>query len=140
MVETELLCGSALVSCSNSSFTITSLAEIILLAAVCSLYQIGIIHLCITVGATVAKKHKVLAGVGIYFGSSFILSSLYQIFSMFGLESIVGFGYLLDHQTDLVNHMAIVVLLLLAIVIVTTLTVVLHLVTLDTIERKLNLA
>lgn len=114
----------------------------ILLLAVISLYQIGMIHLCITVGATVAKKHKVLAGVGIYFGTSFILSSVSQVFGLFGLNSLVGFVMLLvtDIPSLLMIHMPILVLLLLMIVMVATAAVILHLVTLNTIERKLNLA
>ncbi len=115
----------------------------VVLMAVVSLFEIGMIHLCVTIGATVAKKHKVLAGVGIYFGSNFILSSAGQLFGMFGLESLMGFiAYLVD--TDIQNmimiHLPILVLLLLVIVMVATVAVILHLITLNTIERKLNLA
>lgn len=118
------------------------LCLVVLLAAV-SLFEIGMIHLCITVGATVAKKHKVLAGVGIYFGSNFILSSAGQLFGMFGMESLVGFvSYLADTELQhmFMVHLPILVLILLAIVIVATAALILHLITLDTVERKLNLA
>lgn len=112
----------------------------ILLLAVLSLYEIGMIHLCITVGATVAKKHKVLAALGIYFGSNFILSTVYQIFGFFGLQSIVGFVSLLEGASATLIHFALIGLILFITVIVMTAAWILHLVTLDTIERKLNLA
>ena len=113
----------------------------VVLLALLSVYQIGMIHLCITVGATVAKKHKVLAGIGIYFGTTFILSSVYQLFSFFGAESIAGFILLLsDASSEITVHISIIVLLLLIAVIVATASLILHLITLDTIERKLNLA
>ena len=112
----------------------------ILFLAVLSLCEIGMIHLCITVGATVAKKHKVLAGVGIYFGSTFILSSVSQVISMFGMESLVGFVYLLETDVDIMMHLPLLAVFLLFIVMAATVALILHLVTLDTIERKLNLA
>ncbi len=117
------------------------LLGIILLATACSLYQIGMIHLCITVGATVAKKHKVLAALGIYMGVSFVLSSVYQIFGLFGIQSIEGFVYLGDNITSEWHaHLTLLTVLLLAIVIVSVAAAILHLITLNTIERKLNLA
>lgn len=116
------------------------LLGIILLATACSLYQIGMIHLCITVGATVAKKHKVLAALGIYMGVSFILSSVYQVFGMFGLQSVEGFVYLADTTSALLTHLTLLSVLFLAIVIVSVAAAILHLITLNTIERKLNLA
>ncbi len=116
------------------------LLEGIFLLAVLSLYEIGMIHLCITVGATVAKKHKIIAALGIYFGSNFILSTVYQIFGFFGLQSIVGFVYLLEDASATQVHFALVGLILLIAVIVLTAAWILHLVTLNTIERKLNLA
>lgn len=116
------------------------LLGIILLATACSLYQIGMIHLCITVGATVAKKHKVLAALGIYMGVSFVLSSVYQIFGLFGLQSVEGFVYLADTTSALLTHLTLLSVLFLAIVIVSVAATILHLITLNTIERKLNLA
>ena len=116
------------------------LLGIILLATACSLYQIGMIHLCITVGATVAKKHKVLAALGIYMGVSFILSSVYQVFGLFGLQSVEGFVYLADTTSALLTHLTLLSVLFLAIVIVSVAAAILHLITLNTIERKLNLA
>lgn len=124
-----------------SAWMLVYLLGIILLAAVCSLYQIGMIHLCITVGATVAKKHKVLAGIGIYMGVSFILSSLYQLFGVFGFQSIEGFIYQMEGlQSETMIHLIFVTVMLLAIVVVAVAAAILHLVTLNTIERKLNLA
>ncbi|MBQ9779706.1 MAG: hypothetical protein IJW00_02055 [Clostridia bacterium] len=116
------------------------LLGIILLMAVCSLYQIGMIHLCITVGATVAKKHKVLAALGIYIGVDFILSTLYQVFGMFGIQSVEGLILLLDKPSEPMIHLTLIAIILLVIVAIATAAWILHLVTLNTIERKLNLA
>ncbi len=47
------------------------------------LYNIVLIFACITIGSIVAKKQKVLAAIGIYYGTNLILSIPMNIFSVF---------------------------------------------------------
>ncbi len=37
---------------------------------------------CITIGATIAKKHKALAAIGIYYGASYVVSGITTVVSM----------------------------------------------------------
>lgn len=114
--------------------------EILLVAVAVPLYSIGLYHLCITVGATVAKKHKVLAALGIYCGTTFALSTVSQVFSIFSGQSIVGLVELISTRPATLVNPVVSLLGLLIAVVVLTIAAILHLVTLNTIERKLNLA
>ena len=74
---------------------------------VAMLMQVLFIFLCITLAAVVAKKHKVLAAIGIYYGANVVSSFIMQLFSIFGLfvifenlsyldelASFIGFDFL----------------------------------------------
>ena len=108
--------------------------------AIRSLYNIGMIQLCITVGATVAKKHKVLAGVGIYFGSSFAMSAISQVVNIFTGGALIGFVAIVAERPDVLRHPIVVLTIFVILLMMLTAATVLHLITLNIIERKLNLA
>lgn len=112
----------------------------ILFMAIRSLYNIGMIQLCITVGATVAKKHKVLAGVGIYFGSGFAMSAVSQVVSIFTGGSVLGYIAIVSERPEAMRHPIVALTFFLILLAVLTVATVLHLITLNLIERKLNLA
>ncbi len=122
------------------SWIFAYILELLLLAVVITLYQIGIIHFCITVGATVAKKHKVLAGVGIYFGVSFAISTMSQMLRIFSIDAFMGYFELLAGSSETMAHIILLLTLLLISVIIGTVALIWHFSALHTIERKLNLA
>ena len=49
-------------------------AEMILMMIVSLISSILVLYLSITIGSTVARRHKVLASVGVFFGIQFVLS------------------------------------------------------------------
>ena len=108
--------------------------------AIRSLYNIGMIQLCITVGATVAKKHKVLAGVGIYFGSGFAMSTISQVVNIFTGGAMIGFVAIVAERPDVLRHPIVILTIFVILLMMLTAATVLHLITLNLIERKLNLA
>jgi len=59
--------------------------EIILLLLVNIPYMLLLCYLSITIGSIIAKKHKILAAVGIYFAISTVLSIIQSIFNVFML-------------------------------------------------------
>lgn len=112
----------------------------IVMIVLAELYNIGLIHLAVTVGATVAKKQKLLAGIGIYMAATSIISFVAQFFTIFSSEAVAGFAFLIGRLPDTQGMAAVFVCLLLIAVVTAVLAVILHFVTLNTIEKKLNLA
>lgn len=115
------------------------LVSIVLLVLV-EFYNIALIYLSITVGATVAKKHKLLAGIGIYMGATSVLSFFGQFFSLFSVESVAGLIVLIGTRPDPLVNPTIILCMILVGLALATLAFILHLITLNTIEKKLNLA
>lgn len=124
----------------TGGWSILYVLEVVLLLCVTSLCNIGLFHLCITIGSVVAQKHKVLTAVGIYMGVNFGFSFLGQFFSLFFASPIMGLVSMIEALKGTQLHLAVAVLFLLIFLIAATLAVVYHLVTLHLIERKLNLA
>ncbi|MBQ8381596.1 MAG: hypothetical protein IJX47_00145 [Clostridia bacterium] len=55
------------------------------------LSQLALIYLCITCGGILASKHKVLAGVGLYFGSQTVVGAIMEtVVLAFNFEYLVG--------------------------------------------------
>ncbi len=117
------------------------ITETILIYAASIFFSISMIQFCITVGSVVAKKHKVLAAVGIYFGTNFILSTISQFISIFVQLFVTGGTIEILSGLSDKAILAVVAVVLLG-VFAATLTVALafYFTTRNTLERKLNLA
>ncbi len=66
---------------------------------------------CIATGATIAKKHKALAAVGIYFGMSYVLSGITSVISLMaaiGANDLGGLMSTSNLMTTVVNLVIIV--------------------------------
>ena len=102
-----------------------------------SLLGIVSLYLIITIGATIVRKHKIIATIGIGYGS-------YMVFSIFSY--ILSFGFALYVVSALTLFPAptsvpllIFLALALAIVVICALAIGIILINLKLIERKLNL-
>lgn len=98
---------------------------------------------CITVGATVAKKHKVLAAVGIYFGAGYILSAISSTISSVITSNSITHSFM-DGTADFntINQAfqnSINVSLILGIVVSVVTIVGGYFLTTHLMEKKLNL-
>ncbi len=119
------------------AYFVEGLALLVLL----QLFSSGIIQLCITIGSILAKRHKLLAAIGIYYAVYSVLSIVSQFVFLFGF-SMSGDGLFMIlanlPKTALLGFIALA--LLLACVIVAAVDLILHFITLGKLERRLNLA
>ena len=101
----------------------------------------GLVQLCITLGAVVAKKHKFLAAVGIYYA---VQTGLGMLMQLLGTSMLLNMGqgvtFLVGQMNPAFRYPALAVLILLAIAVTATIGVILHFIALDKLERRLNLA
>lgn len=115
--------------------------ELILLYICSAALTVGLVQLCITVGSILAKKHKLLASIGIYYAVNMGVSTVSQIVMMFiSFFMISGYGVLFERASELVQFGSIALILLLAVLAFAAIAMVLHFVSLGLLERKLNLA
>ena len=100
-----------------------------------------LIELCITIGAIIAKKQKLLAAIGIYYVVNMALSLVSQLAVTLGL----GFGLdkiesIMDSVSRNVGCLIIAFVLLVVCAIVAALAFVAYFIMQRKIERSLNLA
>lgn len=96
-----------------------------------------LIFACISFAATVAKKHKVLAAIGIYYLFNMALSMVMQLLMIFGMISIAGIIESLPAQ----SIPAFIALMLLGItLILAAVATILYAVEHYLLDKKLNLS
>lgn len=61
----------------------------VLILAVSTVLETLFVFVCITLAASIAKKHKVLTAIGIYYGFSMVTSFLMQILSFGGVSTVI---------------------------------------------------
>lgn len=106
-----------------------------------TLFQICLVHFCITLGAVIAKKKKLLAGIGVYYGVNSALSFIGQLlFGLTGGLMLPGLGAFLGRCTQTEGEVFIAMLLLLVTLVFLTLAVFFYCITQDKLDHKLNLA
>lgn len=109
---------------------------LLLIAAVCE--KICYFYLCITAGAVAAKKHKILAAIGIYYGSSFLIGLFRQFMSLVGLPVLAGISE--DRLSGLLDSVwPVAVIGLIVIAWTAAVAAVLWLVNDALLRKKLNL-
>ena len=74
-------------------WAIVYVIEALLIMFFSSLFSVLFLGCCITFGSVVAKKAKVLASIGIYYGANWIFSVVTMIFMVFGM---MAFGAWVD--------------------------------------------
>ena len=74
-------------------WAIVYVIEALLIMFFSSLFSVLFLGCCITFGSVVAKKAKVLASIGIYYGANWIFSVVAMIFMVFGM---MAFGAWVD--------------------------------------------
>lgn len=119
------------------AFFITYVIEIIILSAVSLVGSALSLFTVITVASMVARKHKVLAAIGIYYVANGIISSFAQLILMDG-----NFSSAMERMDDLLEwqqNFCIVLILLVLIGIGAIFAAGLHLLENWLLERKLNL-
>lgn len=110
------------------------------IALLMGLFSNGLIYLCITIGAVVAKKHKLLAAIGVYYLGTSIVSFGAQIGVMFLSAGIAGIFMAAGQGGQTVMNLTITAVLLIAALMLACLAAIVHFMTVNKIEKKLNLA
>ena len=108
----------------------TILLVILLISYV--LFSISIVHFCITLGSVVAKKHKLLAGIGFYYLANSVISIVTQLLSWNSFFIIDSFG-----DSTQLGYLLILVIIT---VIVSLAALILYMSTLRMMKKKLNIA
>ena len=115
-------------------------AVILPLPILLTLFTSGMTMLCITVGAVVAKKHKLLAAIGIYYGVTTVLSFVGQLIMTFLSSGVVGIFGLAFTAGMTPAGLTVTAVILIGGAVTACLAATLHFITVHMVEHKLNLA
>ncbi len=117
-----------------------ALAAILILIAY-ALYSISFYHLCITIGAVIAKKMKLLAAIGVYYAGSAVLSLFLQIIFIFAVPLYSnGIGIYIDSGNAFDVGGVLFFSLLIFAMIIGSLALAMYGLTQKLIDRNLNLS
>lgn len=115
---------------------------LLLLACVAYLFfVISLAQFAITVGAVVAKRAKVIAGIGIWYGISAAISFVLELVMYLGL--IFGFGAIMEYGKNITNAditIIVALIIFIAAALFASLAFMFYFFTLRNMERRLNLA
>ena len=114
----------------------TVLAILLLLG----LFQSGLIYLCITIGAVVAKRHKLIAAIGIYYGVNMAVGLVGEIILILMAAGIVAILLTALMAGGAIMGLTVTALLFIVALALAVLSAILHFMTVNKLERKLNLA
>ena len=123
------------------AWNVLYILEWIVLFVLLDLFSNLLLYLCVTVGALIVKKAKLVVGLVLYYGVYTVLSTVLQVLTSIVLPLSAGeLVTLIDglSQTALLGAIALVLLLLIGVV--ATLAFTLWSMTLGRLERKLNLS
>ena len=113
--------------------------EGVILALIIAFFSVTLVHFCITIGAIIAKKYKLIAGIAIFYLVSNAISLVAQFLNFVGVLSVAeGFAYLIgDDKTAACSVIALLLLILCAAFGV--ISFIFYNLTESKLERKLNL-
>lgn len=104
------------------------------------LYSSGLVFLALTTGSVLAKKHKLLAAIGLYFAINAVVSFVTQFVTMFLSSGMSGVMQAASNGGAVVLGLTVTVMILVFGLMAACAAAVLHFITLHLLERKLNLA
>ena len=104
------------------------------------LFSSGMVFLCITVGSVIAKKHKLLAAIGIYYGVTMVLSFVGQFISYFLSGGVIGIVAAAITSGLTITGLTVTAVLLVVDLVIACLAAVTHFISVHLVEHKLNLA
>ena len=114
----------------------TAVAILVLFA----LFQNGLIYFCITMGAVVAKRHKLIAAIGIYYGVNLAVGLIGEIIFLFLTAGITTIIMAALASGGVIMGLTITAILFIVALAMAVLSAILHFMTVNKLEQKLNLA
>ena len=126
---------------SVGAWLIVYILEALLAIFACLLFSISLVHFCITVGAVLVKKAKLILSIGIYYAFSSSLTAIFQFgVLLFGDSISYGMEILMENATPNQVFATYALLVLGIFAMLTTIAVALYSATQYMLDRKLNLA
>ncbi len=123
------------------AWLIVYIAEALLALVLLDLFEVGLIQMCITIGSVIAKKHKLLASIGICYAVTTAVTTTAEVLFMISLFGMVDGADILFADLSLGAGCGVIALvMLLACVVLAILSTILHFIALGNVERRLNLA
>lgn len=105
-----------------------------------TMLSVGVVYFCITLGATVAKRAKIVVGIGAYYIINMVSRILATVLGIVPMVWVIV-ALILFSETNLhLFNGAMTVMLLIFFAAVSLLAAFFHCLTLNILERKLNLA
>ena len=118
-------------------FDLGFVLEAFALTILMSLISILFIFCCITFAAVITKKAKLITAIGIYYGTTTVLSGVLEIAYIFGGISLID--HILTLQSNMIKP-TIFIMLLCIILFLTIVCLVLYVLEYFMLDRKLNLS
>jgi len=103
-----------------------------------TLMGINVLYLSITIGSVISKRHKVLAGLGVYFGFTSIISIFQEIIQTFTVSSLYSMTIYVEDLLDIAQPYSLNVLLV--TLLYAGVAVGAYFINLHCIKNKLNLS
>ncbi len=122
------------------AWTLLWIPTVLVIILLLGLFQSGLIYLCITIGAVVAKKHKLIAAIGIYYGVNTVVGVVGEFIVMFLMAGVIAIIEAAIRTGGAVMGVTVTAVLFIVALAFATLAAVVHFMTLNKIEKKLNLA
>ena len=132
---------SILDDCRNRGFwMVLQVILSVLVTVSATMLSVGVVYFCITLGATVAKRAKIIVGIGTYY----LIDVVTRIFgTALGIVPMVWVIVILLRFSESNIHLfngAVSIMMLMLFAIVSLLAAFFHCLTLNILERKLNLS
>ena len=105
-----------------------------------ALFQNGLIYFCITMGAVVAKRHKLIAAIGIYYGVNLAVGLIGEIIFLFLTAGIITIIMAALASGGVIMGLTVTAILFIVALAMAVLGAILHFMTVNKLEQKLNLA
>ena len=105
-----------------------------------ALFQNGLIYFCITMGAVVAKRHKLIAAIGIYYGVNLAVGLIGEIIFLFLTAGIITIIMAALASGGVIMGLTVTAILFIVALAMAVLSAILHFMTVNKLEQKLNLA
>lgn len=122
-------------------WTLVYTLELIIFAVLYLFFTTALIHMCITIGAVIAKRAKLFVGIAIWYGITTAISFVSEFLIAFGLGfALPGFLTIADDMTMNEGCAIFALFGLLGCLVIGALGFICYSITMDKIERKLNLA
>lgn len=141
IIYKELFSALAMAWQNIGAWLIVYVIEVLIILLCYYILSMSIVYCCITIGAIIAKKNKLFAAIGIYYLTNAVISFVAQLLLFLGIAALSGgLIIILENASPFANHCVAAMLLLIGCAAMALFAALAYFITLDMLERKLNLS